>query len=84
MTAVTSADADRRRIAVEVLELGETLFDALLDAAADPDRAEASEALPEGELRTAAGEFFHALRVLLVLDEGPSLDPDNGSGQGGG
>ncbi len=73
MTPTTSADADRHRIAAEVLELGETLFDALLDAAADPARAEASEGLPESELRTAADEFFQTLRMLLAcaLEDNP-------------
>ena len=45
------------RIAAEVLELGETLFDAVLDAAADRFEAKASEPLPEAELRAAAAEF---------------------------
>ena len=68
MTPPTAAiDVDRRRqIAAEVLELGETLFDAVLDAAARPPADEA-EPFPEAELRTAADEFFRAMRALLGL-----------------
>jgi hypothetical protein len=79
MTPTT--DADRRRIAAEVLELGETLFDALLDAVADPARAEASESLPESELRTAADEFFQTLRSLLRVDGAPDDKAGNSRGR---
>jgi len=65
MSPVTSVDTDRRRIAAEVLELGETLFDATLEAAAGCPVKDAEEPFPEKEMRTAADEFFRALRVLL-------------------
>ena len=68
MTPLAPVDTHRRRIAAEVLELGETLFDAVLDAAAARSGAEESEPLPEAELRTAAEEFFHAVRLLLRLE----------------
>jgi hypothetical protein len=84
MTLTTSTNTDHGRIATEVLELGETLFDALLDLASDSAKAAASEPLPDNELRTAADEFFQALRVLLVLDEGTGVVCDNGNGQEGG
>jgi hypothetical protein len=63
MTPPASTDA-HRRVAAEVLELGETLFDAVLDAAQRPPNAE-GDPFPEAELRTAAEEFFQALRTLL-------------------
>jgi hypothetical protein len=58
------APPNQQRIAAEVVELGQTLFDAVLDAAA---RSPAGEPLPEEELRTAAGVFFRAVRELLGL-----------------
>ncbi len=65
MTPSTSADTDRRRIAAEVLELGETLFDAALEAAAHPSSADGEGPFPEAEMRVAADEFFQAVRALL-------------------
>jgi DNA-binding MarR family transcriptional regulator len=65
MTEASYTDTDRRRIIAEVLELGETLFDAALDAAAGCAMKDAEEPFPEKEMRTAADEFFRALRVLL-------------------
>lgn len=65
MTPVASADTDPNRIAAEVLELGETLFDAVLEAATRCPVKNAEEPFPEDEMRTAADEFFRALRVLL-------------------
>jgi hypothetical protein len=63
------ADADRHRVAAEVLELGETLFDAVLDAAAARIGGENSEPLPEAELRAAAEDFFETLRVMLEVSD---------------
>lgn len=74
MTPATSPLTDRRRLAAEVLELGETLFDAVLDAAAHPDPAAENEPFPETELRTAADEFFRSLRSLLGVQ---SSAPDS-------
>lgn len=73
MTPATSPPPDRRRLAAEVLELGETLFDAVLDAAAHPDPTADNEPFPEAELRTAADEFFRTLRTLLGLSESVTL-----------
>jgi hypothetical protein len=74
MTAPVSTNTQRRRVAAEVLELGETLFDAVLDAAAARSGAEQSEPLPEVELRTAADEFFRTVRALLGLPERDAPD----------
>jgi hypothetical protein len=61
----------RRQIAAEVLELGEALFDAAIDAATGGQLAAATdEPSPEAELRAAAEEFFTALRLLLGLELG--------------
>jgi hypothetical protein len=60
-----------RRVAAEVLELGETLFDAVMEAAVAnrPSLEDRSgETFPEDDFRVAADEFFRALRVLLGLD----------------
>jgi hypothetical protein len=74
MTPPPPNDAFRRHVAAEVLELGETLFDAVLDAAADRVGAEGCEPLPEAELRTAAEEFFRTVRALLGLPESGTPD----------
>jgi hypothetical protein len=65
-TPTPPAPPDRRRLAAEVLELGQTLFDAALDAAAHrtPDT---DQPFPEDELRDAADEFFRAVKSLLGL-----------------
>ncbi|HEY7066567.1 MAG TPA: hypothetical protein VII06_34155 [Chloroflexota bacterium] len=61
----------RRQVAAEVLELGEALFDAAIDAATGGQPAqETDEPYPEAELRAAADEFFTALRLLLRLEQG--------------
>lgn len=65
MTRATTTETDRHRIAAEVLELGETLFDAVLEAASHPAADAALDPFPESELRTAADEFFRAVRGLL-------------------
>ncbi len=70
MTLPAPPDARCRRVAAEVLELGETLFDAVLDAAAARPLSEEGETLPEAQLRRAAEEFFQAVRALLGLECG--------------
>lgn len=77
MTPATSPPSDRRRLAAEVLELGETLFDAVLDAAANPEAAAENDPFPEAELRTAADEFFRTVRALLRLGESGTLEETN-------
>ncbi len=59
-------DAPRPRPAEEVLELGEALFDAAIEAAARPVSESNGEAFPAEEMRAAAEEFFAALRALLA------------------
>lgn len=62
----------RQHVAAEILELGETLFDAVIDAAANrPNTVEGSgEPFPTEDFRAAADEFFRALRVLLGIEPG--------------
>jgi hypothetical protein len=67
-----AAPPDRHRIAAEVVELGQTLFDAVLDAAAQQapqpqGDKEATDPFPGDELRGAADEFFRAVKRLLDL-----------------
>jgi len=64
-------DSDaRRRVASEVLELGQSLFDVVIDAAArQQDEGETGDSFPEDDVRTTADEFFAALRVLLQMEE---------------
>jgi hypothetical protein len=64
-------DAPWPRVAEEVLELGEALFDAAIEAAAArPAGGGDGDAFPAEEMRAAAGEFFAALRVLLETQGG--------------
>jgi hypothetical protein len=84
MTTPTPTYAHRHHVAAELLELGETLFDAVLDAAAARSGAEKSELLPEAELRTAAEEFFQTLRVMLDVTDPPVPEYGTGRGQEGG
>jgi hypothetical protein len=58
----------RQRIAAEVLELGEALFDAAIDAAAREPPPRDSDADALVEVRAAADQFFAALRLLLGLE----------------
>jgi hypothetical protein len=64
-------DQDRHRAAAEVLELGETLFDSLIEAArARPEPDAASDPpFPVEEVQAAAAEFFVTLRLLLRVPE---------------
>jgi hypothetical protein len=56
--------------AAEVLELGQTLFDAVIEAATSPPAGDtAREPFPAEDVRAAATEFFHALRLLLGLGD---------------
>ena len=57
----------RQEIAAEVLELGEMLFDAAIDAAAQrPAGEEVGDGAFVEEMRATADEFFTALRLLLA------------------
>ena len=66
----TSKDELRQHAAAEVLELGEMLFDTAIDAAMRQPAGdeEANVSLIE-EMRTAAEDFFTALRLLLVTEQ---------------
>ena len=70
-----SANSERRRLmterilAAEVLELGQTLFDTLIESAIAPGSAENQVAVDAAQARAASDEFFVALRLLLGLAE---------------
>lgn len=57
----------RRLIAAEVLDLGRSLFDAVIEPG-DEQTSEEDRYTVE-EARVAADQFFVALRLLLGLDE---------------
>ncbi len=66
----------RERVATEVLELGQSLFDVVIEAAANArnesnpvDETGARAPFPAEDVRAAADEFFAALRVLLQMEE---------------
>lgn len=70
-TSEPAAAAARQQAAAEVLELGQTLFDAVIEAASGSPSADApDEPFPAEDVRAAADEFFRALRVLLRLEDG--------------
>lgn len=65
-----SNDQARQEIAVEVLELGEMLFDTAIDVATrQPANSEGTDASNVEEMRVAADEFFTALRSLLGTEQ---------------
>jgi len=60
----------RRFAAAEVLELGEMLFDTAIDAAVrQPVEGVGADVLIMEEMRSAADEFFVALRLLLGMEK---------------
>jgi hypothetical protein len=69
-TDVDASKDTRQRVAAEVLELGQTLFDAVIEAATvrQPEGND-STSFPVDEVRGAADEFFAALRLLLGLEQ---------------
>ena len=72
LDSAPTIDETRQRVSAEVLELGETLFDAVIDAVADRPTSEegSGEPFPTEDLCAAAVEFFRALRVLLGIERG--------------
>lgn len=59
-------DETLQQTAFEVLELGQTLFDAVIEAASSSTAGDApGEPFPTEDVRAAAAEFFRALRLLL-------------------
>ncbi len=62
-------EVSRSRLATEVLELGESLFEIALEAGShQPEGNEESETYPIEELWAATDEFFFALRLLLGIE----------------
>ncbi len=59
----------RREVAAEVLALGQTLFESVLEGRSASDSSESQLAVDVDESRSAANEFFMALRLLLGLEE---------------
>ena len=59
-----------QELAAEVLELGQTLFDGLLEGSRLPREGEGRPEMNLEEARGAANEFFTALRLLLGLEAG--------------
>ncbi len=57
------SDEERQALEAEVLELGESLFEVVLEARGD----EHSEVEEREEIRAATDEFFSALRLLLRI-----------------
>jgi hypothetical protein len=69
-TEDTAKDSMRQHAAVEILELGEMLFDTAIDAATrQPVQGEGVDASLVEEMRAAVDEFFMALRVLLGIEK---------------
>lgn len=66
----TITDPDRIRLAVEVVEIGETLFETIVeDARLRPGPSNRPDAPFPAEQVTEAGElFFKTLRLLLGLE----------------
>lgn len=61
---------ERERLAAEVLELGESLFEMALEAGTQQRVAdEETEVYPVEEIEAASREFFTALRLLLRIAE---------------
>lgn len=67
---MVDTDTSRSHVAAEVLELGQTLFDTLVEVAEQHEGSAASRAggaATVEELRAASETFFRALRLLLGL-----------------
>lgn len=71
-TSLANRDSSetRQRLAAEVLELGESLFEMALEAGThQPAAGEETTVYPVEEIQAAAAEFFTALRLLLGAAE---------------
>lgn len=64
-------DATKPHLAAEVLELGEMLFDTIIEVAARKPGDEMDADIIE-EMRMAANEYFAALRLLLGNKPSPN------------
>jgi hypothetical protein len=68
--ANTLNEESRQRIAAEVLELGESLFEFTLEAGSHQlEKDQKGEVYPIEEIQAASDEFFTALRLLLRTEE---------------
>ncbi|GAC1436944.1 MAG: hypothetical protein PVS3B3_02280 [Ktedonobacteraceae bacterium] len=59
------SDEERQALATEVLELGESLFEAALEVRGEEDTG-SDEMM---EIRAAKDDFFVSLRLLLKVEE---------------
>ncbi len=67
---MNTSEENRQRLAAEVLELGESLFETALEAGSHQATADKeSETYPIEEIQAAASEFFTALRLLLRIEQ---------------
>ncbi len=55
----------RQHLAIELLELGEMLFDTMIEAVQQPAQDKENDAPLIEEMRATADEFFMALHLLL-------------------
>ncbi len=63
------SEESRQRLAAEVLELGESLFELALEARNDQSEDhQQGEAYPIEEIQATSDEFFTALRLLLRIE----------------
>ena len=59
----------REQVAAEVVELGEAIFDALIEQLSYPATIPKDDQFPVQEVSEASHQFFTALRLLLKLEE---------------
>jgi len=65
-----SRSISEHRVAAEVLELGQSLFETALEVGNHPQAENQESAVyPTEEIRATAQEFFTALRLLLRIEE---------------
>ncbi|HEU5377417.1 MAG TPA: hypothetical protein VFV38_18500 [Ktedonobacteraceae bacterium] len=65
-----SNEEKRQRVAAEVLELGQSLFETALEAGNHHSaEKQEGEVYPTEEIRAATEEFFTALQLLLRIEE---------------
>lgn len=63
-------EESRQRMAAEVLELGQSLFETALEVGNHPQAEnQEGEAYLTEEIRATSDEFFTALRLLLRIEE---------------
>jgi transposase-like protein len=66
----TFNEEGRQRIAAEVLELGESLFETALEVGnRQREEGQDSQVYPIEEIRATSQEFFTALQLLLRIEE---------------